>query len=243
MDTNTPIELSSLTLNSGSLLHLLQLASPALPVGAYSYSEGLEALVDAGTIKGRQMLEHWIAQELSYGAIRLEAAVMLRAYQATRTGSLEDWSQWNAWLSAVRETEELRFQSWQMGRALLQLLQAMQPQASDPESLIALIATREQAWNFAAVFGLAAASWQLDCQAVLLGYLHSWATNLVSAGVRLIPLGQTSGQQLLLALHPLLCQATQKILTLGDDELLSCGWGLAIASMTHETQYSRLFRS
>jgi urease accessory protein len=238
MDSTTPIEL-----NRGSLLHLLQLASPTLPVGAYSYSEGLEALVESGVIKGRQTLEHWICQELCYGAIRLETAVMLRAYQAARAGSLEDWSHWNAWLSAARETEELRLQSWQMGRALLQLLHALQPQVPDSESLIALIAAREQSWNFAAVFGLAAASWHLDCEAVVLGYLHSWATNLASAGVRLIPLGQTSGQQLLFALHPLLSQITQEILTWGDDELWSCGWGLAIASMTHETQYSRLFRS
>ena len=97
--------------------------------------------------------------------------------------------------------------------------------------------------NFAIAFGMAAASWQIDLEAAVLGYFHSWATNLMNAGVKLIPLGQTAGQQLLLVLQSSLSEAAQAVLALDDEDLCSCGWGLAIASMTHEVQYSRLFRS
>ncbi|PSB06716.1 urease accessory protein UreF, partial [filamentous cyanobacterium CCP2] len=105
-----------------SLLHLLQLVSPALPVGAYSYSEGLETLVQANKITNLSTLEDWLAQELRYGAIRLEAAVLLRIYDAAHSNQLDRLSYWNQWLSAFRETEELREQSWQMGRSLVRLL-------------------------------------------------------------------------------------------------------------------------
>lgn len=220
-----------------ALLRLLQLASPALPVGAYSYSEGLEALVEAGRIADVMSLHHWLGQELQYGAIRVEAGVMVRCYRAIQTDDWGTLERWNHWLSAARETEELRLQSWQMGRSLLRLLQDLNPE--QPHDLGSL---REEC-NFAPAYALAAHHWHLDLQTALLGYLYSWASNLVSAGVRLIPLGQTAGQQLLLTLHPQLEQATLEIPNLEDDALQTSGWGLALASIAHETQYSRLFRS
>jgi urease accessory protein len=226
-----------ISLPSPALLSLLQLASSALPVGAYSYSEGLEALVEAGNLTDKQSLEHWLQQELQVGAIRLEAAVMVRAYRATQTGDRPTLRYWNAWLSAARETAELRQQSWQMGYSLGRLLQALQPE------LAPMIQACGEPCNFAIAFGMAAANWQIDPEAAVLGYLHSWATNLMNAGVKLIPLGQTAGQQLLLALQSSLSEAAQTVLALDDEDLCSCGWGLAIASMAHEVQYSRLFRS
>ena len=113
------------------LLKLLQLASPALPVGAYSYSEGIETLVENGAIASSQSLKHWLVQELNYGAIRIEAAVMVRAYQVAALADVAALVYWNQWLSAARETEELRQQSWQMGRSLLRLLLELQPQLTD----------------------------------------------------------------------------------------------------------------
>lgn len=216
-----------------ALLRLLQLVSPALPVGAYSYSEGMETLVQAGKITDLLTLEHWLQQELRYGAIRLEANVVAQAHQAACLGDRATLSDWNQWLSAFREMEELREQSWQMGRSLTRLLQQIQPETGP------LIESCGAPCNFAIPFAIAAAHWQIDAQTATLGYLHSWASNLVNAGVRLIPLGQTLGQQLLLNLYP------QLEATAGSepDELWSCGWGAAIASMTHETLYSRLFRS
>lgn len=226
-----------------SLLYLLQLASPTLPVGAYSYSEGLETLVENGVIKHKSSLKHWLEQELCYGAIRLEAAVMLRAYYSAHMANAEVLRYWNHWLSAAKETEELRLQSWQMGKSLMQLMCSMPPIDMPVLSLESLAQTVGDPCNFAIAFGIAAAHGKIDAFHSLLGYLQAWATNLVTSGVKLIPLGQTSGQQLLLELQSPLVIAASEVLALRDDDLKSCGWGLALSSMTHETQYSRLFRS
>ena len=220
-----------------TLLKLLQLASPALPVGAYSYSEGIETLVDNGAIASPQNLQHWLEQELKYGAIRIEAAILVRAYQSTALDDVAALVYWNRWLSASRETEELRQQSWQMGRSLIRLLLELEHLLADTINAVG------NPCNLAIAFGIAAAYWKIDTSDALIGYLHSWATNLITAGIKLIPLGQTAGQKLLLELHPLLLDATEEIITLEDDELSSCGWGLSLASMAHETQYTRLFRS
>ena len=216
-----------------ALLYLLQLASPALPVGAYSYSEGLEYLISQAQIQSETDLLEWLEQELQYGAVRLEAAAMLRAYRAASQGDTQALDYWNSWLSAVKETEELRQQSWQMGGSLIRLLQEIQPQEVKFRCPC----------NFAIAFGLAAATWQIEPEAATLGYLQSWATNLIMAGIKLIPLGQTAGQRLLLTLQDKISDTAQAVLALGDDDLNSCGWGLALASMAHETQYTRLFRS
>lgn len=218
------------------LLQLLQLTSPALPVGAFSYSEGLETLVQSGTIANAAHLQNWLIQELRYGQIRLEATAMLRIYEASLVDSA-NLSRWNYWLSAVRDTEELREQSWQMGRSLARLLIDLSP-AVKP-----LIAACGEPCNYAAAFGIAAAHWRIDRHTATLGYLHSWAANLVSAAVRLIPLGQTAGQRSMLDLHPQIQQAAEQILNLPDTDLVACGWGWSIASMNHEVLYSRLFRS
>ncbi|HEY9695326.1 MAG TPA: urease accessory protein UreF [Oculatellaceae cyanobacterium] len=220
-----------------NLLHLLQLTNSALPIGAYSYSEGLETLVELGKIKDKQTLEHWLNQELYYGAIRLESAVMVRAFNSVKQRNLERLNYWNKWLSAARETEELRNQSWQMGYSLLRLIQEIQPET------IPIVTACGNPCNYAIAFGLISSYWQIELLPATLGYLHSWASNLVNAGVKLIPLGQTAGQQILLNLHNNISHAAPEILTLEDDKLASCGWGLALASMAHETQYTRLFRT
>jgi urease accessory protein len=224
-----------------ALLHLLQLASPALPVGAYSYSEGLERLVDQGQVNHAATLEHWLTQELRYGAIRVEAAVMVRAYQTMQDQDWQGLQAWNQWLSAARETEELRQQSWQMGRSLLRL--CLDLESGLTVDSLCLQTLQAEGCNFAIAYAIRAATWQIDLPSALLAYLHSWASNLISAGVKLIPLGQTTGQQLLLNLQVPLQQAIKEISHLSDADLENCGWGLALASMTHEIQYSRLFRS
>lgn len=230
---------------SSKLLFLLQLTSPALPVGAYGYSEGLEALVEANVVHNSQSLGHWLTQELRYGAIRVEAAVMIRAYRSVLAGDLAALHYWNAWASAGRETEELRQQSWQMGRSLIRLLTDLNP--AEQTGLIASLQDLATAvgtpCNYAIAFGIAAGYWQIDPLAAIQGYLHSWLTNLITAGIKLIPLGQTVGQQLILDSYPLILQTAEEVFTLEDDSLSCCSWGLALASMAHETQYTRLFRS
>ncbi len=230
------------------ILNLLQLASPALPVGAYSYSEGLETLVEKGVIVNANQLEAWLIQELRQGAIRVEAAIMLRAYLCVISSKLSDLKYWNNWLSASRESSELRHQSWQMGKSLIQLI--LELETVNPVSKSFDFPTLEDCQtvvgnpcNYAIAFGIGAAHWQIDAKNALLGYLQSWVTNIIGAGVKLIPLGQTTGQKILLKLHPKIQDTTEKILVLHDDELISCSWGLGLASMAHEIQYTRLFRS
>jgi urease accessory protein len=224
-------------MDSTALLTLLQLTSPALPVGAYSYSEGLETLVDQGLIKSAADLQRWLTESLATGSIGIEAAILVRAHRAWTKGDQQNLIYWNHWLSATRETAELQQQNWQMGRSLLKLLQDLYPQ-SDWSGW-----SMTENWNMAIVFALAAGLAEIDEHTAILGYLHSWASNLVSAGIKLIPLGQTAGQKLMLQLAESITNSADRSLFLPDDQLFSCSWGLAIASMTHETQYSRLFRS
>ncbi|MFM7371893.1 MAG: urease accessory protein UreF [Sphaerospermopsis kisseleviana] len=227
----------TITLTHSHFLSILQLASPALPVGAYSYSEGLEMLVENGTINSSNSLKNWLEAELNYGSIRIDGAVMIRGLEAAKMGNLADLKRWNLWLSAVRDTEELRAGSWQMGRSLIQLLSKLAPET------LPLATAVGYPCNYAIAFGIACAHWQINTDAALLAYLHSWANNLITAGVKLIPLGQTAGQELLLELQTLLNVTMSEILTLEDDNLICCSWGLSLASMQHETQYTRLFRS
>ncbi len=231
------------------ILNLLQLASPALPLGAYSYSEGLETLIHSQKITDENGLESWLMQEIRQGSIRIEAAIMLRAYRCFMGNKLTDLTDWNQWLSAARETSELRKQSWQMGNSLMKLLlelEGIQKPSSTQSDIFKLetcAAIIGKPCNYAIAFGLGAGYWQIEPKNALLGYLHSWATNLINAGVKLIPMGQTHGQKLLLRLHPEITKASEEIYLLEDDDLVSCSWGLGLASMQHETQYTRLFRS
>lgn len=220
-----------------SLLRLLQLTSPTLPVGAYTYSEGLETLVQQQQLTTAEVLERWLGLELSHGAIRLEAAVIFQGMQAIAQGDPATLQYWNDWLSALRETREMREQSWQMGRSLYRLLHTLEPASAE------MLEACGEHCNFAIAFAIAAQHWQIDAQTAVLGYLQSWVSNLVTAGVRLIPLGQTTGQQILLNLSPIVEETANAAQTLTPDAFYACGWGVAIASMNHETLYSRLFRS
>ena len=219
-----------------TLMRLLQLASSALPVGAYSYSEGLEYLVESGKINNSDRLQHWLTKELRHGSIRMESAILVRAYEAIASQDIDTLWHWNDWLSAARETEELRHQSWQMGQSLVRLIQNLQPSLD-------LSLARDKNYNFAIAFAIAAERWQIDLETTAIGYLYSWVSNLVGAGVKLIPLGQTAGQQMLLDLQPHIADIAREVMHLADDELEACTWGFSLASMAHEIQYARLFRS
>jgi urease accessory protein len=225
-------------------LRLLQLCSPALPVGAYSYSEGIETLCDRHIIYDELTLSHWLEQELKYGSIRVEVGVLIRAYNSTHLQNLETLKYWNNWLSASRETKELRASSWQMGTSLGKLLVDISPlEFAEIFGYIHSASYPVGVCNLAIAFGIAAATWEIDQNILVPTYLQMWVANLVSAGVKLIPLGQTAGQKIIFNLNDLINQTGTEILNLQDHELESCNWGLAIASMNHEYQYSRLFRS
>lgn len=221
------------------LLTVLQLASPALPVGAYSYAEGIETLATQGRITQGAELLHWLTQELAYGGIRVETAIMRWAYIAAAEPQQDVLMAWNQWLSAFRETEEMRSQSWQMGRSLLRLFADL-----DPEQAAKIPAVLQASnCHYAIAYGIVAQAWEVPLPEAGLAYLHSWAANLISAAVRAVPLGQTEGQRLLRQLVIPFQQAHAAIATLTEDDLMACSWGISLASMQHETQYSRLFRS
>lgn len=219
-----------------ALLRLLQLASPALPVGAYSYSEGLETLVTQGMNTPEAVL-HWLEQELTLGLVRVEAAYIHRIHRSAQAGQWSSIAEDNRWISALRDSEESRQQSWATGRALLRLAQDLHPELAVPLGILG------QPCNFAVGFAVLAAHWQIPASAAVLGYLHSWAANLITAAVKLVPLGQTQGQRLLIDLTPTLEATASQSATLQPDDLALGGWGAALASMQHEVLYSRLFRS
>ena len=225
----------AITIDQQALLKLLQLTSPALPVGAFSYSEGIETLVVQGQLTTRDALSHWLRQELRYGSVRLDVAIAARAHRHHHTP--DQIRYWNQWLTTSRDTAELRQQNWQMGRALVRLSESLHPE------LTPVLTACGTPCNFAVVFGVLAAHWQIDSHTMALGYLQSWAANLIGAAVKLVPLGQTDGQSCLLTLIPELTTAAESMVALEDDELFVSGWGSAIASMHHETLYTRLFRS
>lgn len=227
------------SLTAQQLMTLLQLASPALPVGAYSYSEGIETLSSQGAIANSTDLLSWLTAELQWGGIRLEAAIMQRAYMAAHRQQSKTIEYWNQWLSAWRETAEMRSQSWQMGRSLLRLFADLEPDLAPqlPSFL------EEENCNFAIAYALITQIWKIPLAEATLIYLHSWAANLISAAVRAVPLGQTEGQRLLRQLMPVLETAQLQIQSLTTADLMACSWGPTLASMQHETLYSRLFRS
>lgn len=223
---------------SFALLRLLQLCNSSLPVGAYSYSEGLETLCQNNTLTCAVGLSEWLRAELSHGSIRVELAIMIRCYRAYLSQDYLTLMGWNDWFTASRETEELRLQSGQMGRSLLMLFVSLADR--DPLLPSELL---DGGCNFPTAFGITAAAWGISEVQAGLGYLQGWSANWVGAGVKLIPLGQTQGQQLLFGLGDAIVDATQLVLQWQDDELEGCSWGLQLASMGHETLYSRLFRS
>jgi len=216
-----------------NLLYLLQLVSPSLPVGAYSYSEGIETLVSQNKIRDAASIQTWIENELTWGSIRIDTAIMVRSYLK------KDLCYWNLWLSAVRETQELKDQSHQMGYSLLRLIATLEPDLY--QNLLKVLEDNEV--NFALIYGALATHWHIPIKDAILGYVHSWVNNLLSAAIKLIPLGQSEGQKILFSLNSSMVKAVEEILILDGDDLYCNAWGLSLASMNHAKLYSRLFRS
>ncbi len=246
MPTAMPTELSGA--DAASRLRLLQLVSPALPVGAFSYAEGLEWLVQAGRIADGAALMRWLEGELGRGALGLEVAALAPLRQA-----LGRWQQGDhaaaaelvdldGWLLAQREAPELRAQQRQMGASLLQLLADLGwPQPAAGDALGAQLPTPQLAWPTAFAWAglcLAIGSPQLEE-----AYLYGWTANQISAAVRLVPLGPTEGQRLQLQLAPLIAERAAVLAAADPRTLWSGGVGAGLAQLRHAELYSRLFRS
>lgn len=226
-------------MSNARLAQLLQLASPALPVGAYSYSQGLESAVDAAVVRDAATAQHWIGDVLDLSVASMEAPVLLRLYAAWRGNDLKAVGYWNAFFLASRESAELRAETVQMGYSLTRLLNEID--APDAPSFASLQCVDEPA--FCTAYACAAAHWGIEPQAALIAYLWSWLENQVMAALKAVPLGQTDGQKILLALGARLDDIAQAAAVCSDHDLGNFTPGLAMLSSLHETQYSRLFRS
>jgi len=219
---------------STELARLLQLASPTLPVGAFSYSQGLEAAIEAGIVHDRASAEQWIAELLELSVVCMEAPILVRLVAASGAGDHAAAARWNEDFLASRETSELRAETVQMGYSLRSLLAQL-------DGAAALEAMEEP--SFPAAFAYAAAQWRIAPHDALVAYLWAWLENQVIAAVKTVPLGQTDGQRILLSLGDRLEAIAGEAESIDDAALGSYGPGLALLSSVHETQYSRLFRS
>lgn len=218
-----------------ALLRLFHLVSPALPVGAYAYSQGLEYAVDAGWVSDEASALRWI-EGVSRGSLAtLDLPVLLRLQRAWREGDLRGVRAWTAWLIASRETSELRAEERHLGGALARVLCELD--IDDAREWLDGEAT------FATLFGLAASRWRIEESDALSGYLWAWTENQVLAAIKLVPLGQSAGQRLLHALTEGMPELVRMAMRLGDADMWVSVVRPLLASALHETQYSRLFRS
>ena len=227
--------------SSLALVRLLQLASPSLPVGAYTYSQGLEWAVEAGQVEDEAGTARWIGEQLEWNLAGFEApllAAVMRAWGAADEATLV---RLNADLLASRETAEMRAETVQMGYSLRCLLRDL-PAFADIEAAVARLERLDEP-SFPVVWGAAAAAWRVRPAEAVPAYLWAWLENQVMAAVKCVPLGQSAGQRLLSALGGRLPALAADALELPEAAWSNFAPGLAIASSRHETQYSRLFRS
>ena len=228
-----------MSLAPAALLQLIWLASPGLPVGGFSYSEGLEAAVDAGLADREASAQQWLLDQLQLSQARSELPATAAAIAAWQLHDGARISALNDWVLATRESAELRQQCEQMGRSLTDWLR----QRDDSDSRVATLAALRPAPSWPIALGLAAARSGADARQALLAMAFGWAENLVQAAVKSVPLGQSAGQRMLAALAAAIPDAVEQALQLDDHGRQAFSPGLAILSARHEAQYSRLFRS
>jgi urease accessory protein len=222
-----------------ALVRLLQLASPALPIGSYSYSQGLEWAVDAGTVSDAATAATWIGDLLDLVVAPGEAAVTWRLLNASECRDWRRFGEWNTWFCASRETAELRAETEQMGASLIKLAVALE--LLDPETSAQL--ARWPALSLPAAFALSTRGYGIGSGAALVAYVWSWLDAHVTAAIKCVPLGQVAGQRLLKLLGARIPGAVALARATADDDVTSFAPGLALASARHECQYTRLFRS
>jgi urease accessory protein len=226
-------------LSAASLLQLIRLASPSLPVGGFSYSEGIEAAVDAGLVGDEASAGRWLVDQLHLGLARSDLALVARALAAWRRGDSDHIVDLNRWFATTRETAEMRQQAEQMGRSLA--LWLAHRGADDPRRLHVEALAPAPTWPVA--FALAAADSGAGPRDVLIAFAAGWAENMTQAALKAVPLGQSAAQRLLVALAAEIPLAVDAALGLAAADMQAFTPMLAILSSQHETQYSRLFRS
>jgi len=222
----------AITTTSAGLLRLLQLSSSTLPVGGYSFSQGLESACELGWVTDLGDAQQWLQVQIEHSLQWLDIPVLLRGHQYAAADNTQQLQYWNDYLLASRETDELYLAETAMGQALARLLNSLEVphRLSAPHSFLIL-------------FAVAAQHWQVEAKTAALGYAWSWLENQIAAATKLVPLGQTQAQQLSGKLQQIIPECVALAMELVDDQLGAGMPGVSIASSLHEHQYSRLFRS
>jgi urease accessory protein len=217
-------------------LRLLQLASSNLPVGGYSWSQGLEWAVEAGWIEDTTAFSHWQTQQMEQSFFHVDLPLFARLYHAWQQDDVSAAKRWTAWLLACRETRELREEERNRGQAFTRLLYDWQPDC--PSDYRAL-------FNQSQLCGMAwlGVHWQIELKELTLTLGYSWIESAVMAGVKLVPFGQQAAQKLIMTLCERYAAGVERGLNCPDEHIGSATPLAAIASARHETQYSRIFRS
>ena len=244
------------------LYRLLTWLSPGFPIGAYSYSHGLEAAVDSGRVADSVSLQDWVAAVVVHGSGRVDADILRDAYRAAANGALAGLTAVNGRALAYRTTAELACEATAQGEAFLSMCCRAWPDAFldrwvahcasrlDPEPRPAEQAPAPPPPHpigagicYAAAVGAATARARIPLEDTLVAYMQAMAANLVSAGLRLGIIGQTGGQQILAALEPVVIRAANCAIDRDPADFGAATVALDLASIAHETQYTRLFRS
>lgn len=227
-------------MNSQSLLGLLYLSSPSLPIGAFAYSQGLESAIELQLVHDKVSLKDWLVQVMQHNLVRVDIPVLLRCYSAWRGSDSEQVAVWQNWLHANRETQELLLEDQQLGQSMQRLLRNLDHALPVYPTGYEL---NSKGWSFIPAYSYAAIKFSLSEQQMALGWLWSWLDNQLVVACKTLPLGQTEAQQILVDLMPMIIDQVDIAQALPDDEMGASLMGVALLSSAHETQYSRLFRS
>lgn len=226
-----------ITTTDSSLIRLMQLCSVSLPVGGYTFSQGLEYAIDSGWLRKQGQVHDWLEMQLLHSVSQVDLPLLRLLMHSAKQGDWQELIRLNDLILACRETKELRLTDTAMGEALIRLLNSLEvpqpfehgPQAEDV--------------SFVSLFAIAASHWGINYETAALGFSWSWLENQVAAATKLVPLGQTQSQILLGQLQPVISEAIQIAGEVEEDQVGAGLPALAIASALHEQQYSRLFRS
>ena len=233
---NTAAIMATTIDSSLSRLRLMHLVSPTLPVGAFTYSQGLEWAVECGWVTDEQTLRDWVGDLLQSTLSSLEVPLLKRLYRASADNDIDALRHWTHYLIASRESKELREEERNRGRALVSLLPELGvPVSADEQPLLKSCQLT--------CFAHAASYWQIPLQSALAGYLWSWLENIALSGVKIIPLGQTAGQKIIAELTTAIPELVEQGMAVADEAIGASCTAQAIASSLHETQYTRIYRS
>jgi len=232
-----------MSLSPASLLQLIWLASPALPVGGFSYSEGLESAVEHSLASSEAQASDWLVDQLHLGLARSDLPLVASAFAAWASRDAARVREFNDWVTLTRESSELRQQTQQMGRSMVEWLRNRATDDAMAAADLAALAALPPAPTWPVAFALAASQTGAEPREALLAFAFGWAENMVQAALKAVPLGQNAGQRILARLAADIPAVVDQAMALPEQERQAFAPMLAILSARHETQYSRLFRS